>query len=327
MAHNVYLSPGTSGTWSLNQVLAPAGWTTLDTQLFAAIDGDDGGAWTPSTVPIDIGGLGLRARLRMDLIATMPDADHTYAITSTREIVADSTMTASRAATLSATGALLGDVMTVYADASMSTSYLLTVKDDTGTAIRTVGTSLSADSPWATFRFNGSHWVNLGSARSANRIVALPASVTLATLQDTTATSFGTGFVASFGDSNHGITLTALIGDIIEASLVGGIATVDSTAGIFAQLAIAVVDGGATSQLAIANSFSLSSTYGDGSNTGKIIASLTATHSVGTAGAVIIKPQYITSNASHGAQVDGTSSLTEDAPCCPLTLRVVHYRP
>ena len=55
MAHFAYTR--TPGTWTALSALSHAEMEDIDTKLYKAINGDEGGAWTPSTA-IQIGGAG-----------------------------------------------------------------------------------------------------------------------------------------------------------------------------------------------------------------------------------------------------------------------------
>lgn len=57
MAHFDYIKPG--GTWGLLSLLSSAIMAEIDSRIYKAINGDEGGVWAPNTTAIIIGGLGL----------------------------------------------------------------------------------------------------------------------------------------------------------------------------------------------------------------------------------------------------------------------------
>jgi hypothetical protein len=140
--------------WTADPDVTPARLTKIDTNAAQSVNGDLGGDWAPSS-EIDIGGLGLRARLRFDLIAT-PTANASFSVATTRLIRLTSAASSNLTLGLTSTGALEGDIIEVACDADFT--HEATIQDQSGTPIFVAGNTDRANGSTATFAWLGGAW-------------------------------------------------------------------------------------------------------------------------------------------------------------------------
>lgn len=95
--------------------------------------------------------------------AVGPNADTTWLVDSpNRVVILQSTISADRIYSLSATGALDGDSITFYSDGTFTNT--ITVKDQSAVTIGGVGVNSSTGSSWAEFMFKGGAWKQMRAA-------------------------------------------------------------------------------------------------------------------------------------------------------------------
>ena len=124
--------------------------------MFKAINGDEGGLWAPSSL-IEIGGSGMQGRLR-PVVVNGIDFAHTYLATGQNQAIrVGSNVTTNRFYTLSAVGAVDGDVITVFTVPGFL--FKVTVQFPGGTDIYSASQiDSTADGEWASFIFKGAAW-------------------------------------------------------------------------------------------------------------------------------------------------------------------------
>jgi hypothetical protein len=158
----------THATWPDGFVPGHTSFEDLDLKTSKAINGDNGGLWGPDAI-IEIRGEGLSARHVYGFIVMGANADTTYAVATTRLIYLDASITADRTYTLSATGAVDGDVMEIVALPTMSPPRTVSVRDNVGTELaRIVGEPATrlANAHYAKFVYVGTQWRLLSSRQT-----------------------------------------------------------------------------------------------------------------------------------------------------------------
>lgn len=129
--------------WAVNETLTAAQMNALDANVIKALDKTSAGD-TLSGI-IACAGVG---RV-VDVTTTGANADTTYAVGTTRNIRVNSSVNANRIYTLSATGAVTGDVVTIFCESSFTNT--ITVKDQASTSIFSLGNLSTNDGSWASF--------------------------------------------------------------------------------------------------------------------------------------------------------------------------------
>jgi hypothetical protein len=137
--------------WGVGDKLTSAEATELDENIVCALDKRSGETDTlESTVTCSGGG-----RI-IETVATGTDGNTTYQVNAANAAIrVTSAVTASRTYTLSATGAVTGDVVTIFCESSFNSSYEITVKDQSAATMFTIGNGDSADGQWAQFMYVG----------------------------------------------------------------------------------------------------------------------------------------------------------------------------
>lgn len=174
MAHFDYLNPP-AGVWNDSDVPGGAAFTSLDQQLYKAINGDDGGTWAPLAV-IDIGGLGLRGRIRASAISVGPNSSSNIDVATTRTIYLNATLTADRTYTLINTNALHGDIIEIIALPTLTAGVVVTVNNAAAAALVTLGApgyGSGAEAYWAKFIYITNAWFLLSAGKPRNGILGI----------------------------------------------------------------------------------------------------------------------------------------------------------
>lgn len=288
MAHN----SRAIAVWHNGDVPVEIDFNTLDQNGFTAINGDDGGTWAPAA-KVEIGGLGLSARHVYGLIVVGANANTSYALSAARLIYLDNTITADRTYTLSATGAVDGDVMEIVALPSFSTARTLTVNDNLGAAIARIGRSFTVGtSRSAKFVYLGAQWRLLSSERNSIAVVDAGGvgSIASGALSATVITDIP-GYTAS---------LTCVAGDVLIVNMALAVTWDNTQSGtIYAS----VVDGGVTTNVA-------SATYHiyDASNTARMF-SYCVTYVVTNSGTVTWKGRYVNAAGGYTLSLGGAGQI------------------
>lgn len=137
--------------FGIGDMLTSAQATQLDKNTTYALDKRSGQTDTLAST-ITCSGAG---RI-VPTVATGADANTTYQVNAANSVIrVTSAVTASRTYTLSATGAVTGDELTIYCEPSFSSSFEIVVKDQSSATIFVIGNADSADGQWARFIYIG----------------------------------------------------------------------------------------------------------------------------------------------------------------------------
>jgi hypothetical protein len=137
----------TRANWNTGDVPTEAEFDDLDAKTAAALNGDGGGVYAPSS-PIEIGGQGLLPSAKVQFsgagriissIFTVADADGSIAVGSANMVVNISGLTADRVYTMSAAGATDGDIIQWRVDHAMSSAFKATIRDQASQYLFDIG--------------------------------------------------------------------------------------------------------------------------------------------------------------------------------------------
>ncbi len=237
MTHNALAR----ASWANLDVPTAAEITVMDENGATAVNGDDGGTWAPAS-KIEIGGEGLSARHIYGLIVVGADANTTYTVSAARLIYLDATITADRTYALGDSGADIGDVMEIVVLPAFSTARTVTIADNFGTTIASMGRLAAAGtSRSAKFVFLGTQWRLLSSEKNSVAVVNVGGvgSISAQNLLSETIADIP-GYTAS---------LSCVAGDVLIVNMVLAFSMDDDNA---CTLTASVVDGGVTTDVASA---------------------------------------------------------------------------
>lgn len=198
--------------WGVGEKLTSAQADQLDINITNSLDKTSAGDTLSGVVTLS--GVGRIVPTRTD----GADADTTYLVgTSNVLIRVTSAVTANRAYTLSATGAVTNDVVTIYCESSFTKS--LTVKDQAAATLLTLGSNTTNSGTWATFIYIGGWRV----------------------LQSTPASTKGSHKlvdIASFGSTTGGVFI--FTGNYVAAENLGVLAKTGTVVGDLYEIDLSI---------------------------------------------------------------------------------------
>jgi hypothetical protein len=145
--------------WATNATVTSAQLNTLDTAITTALDKTVAGDTLAGRVQLSGAG-----RIAQN-VANAADANTTYAVGSFTELRVTSALTANRTYTLSATGAISGDVIAIGCDVAFG--FVATVLDQSSAALITIGNGSVSEASWCEALYNGTGWVLRRSSKGA----------------------------------------------------------------------------------------------------------------------------------------------------------------
>ncbi len=275
--------------WAVNEQVSSAQLNALDIDHKNALDKTSAGDTLSGVVQLSGSG-----RI-VGISAAGADMDGTYSPVQQGVVYLDNTITADRVYTLITAGAHVTDRIVFRALASMSGSHLVTVKDDAGTALITLGTGVQADATWAEFVYLASHWRLIASGKQPNRIVACPTMKVANALGQS-----HTGDTAFTDIPELTATLTTNVGDLLF--ITGGVyVSIDAAGTYFTKFlaeGTALMGGPGERTVAGADTF---------------LWAVNATYTVVSGGSVVVKAQYALNSAARTVAVPGPQILSQSA--------------